>query len=180
MVNDIYGHRAYPRALKELTNAALARLMLRRIWYIQDECGASMGRDPRNMALEAAMHLLPLNSIARYIDLEMLPFEEIIAEVVRRRPIVRRRDEGSYKECPPLAKLDDMELAGLLLRTLKSVYRNLRKNDLRDRLREERELLEIALEFFPPQKAIPKPLPWNTEGLIKEVDERRCHAFRKK
>lgn len=180
MSPDIYGHRTYPHSLKDLTNAALARLMLRRIWYIQDEYGASMGREPRNRVLEAAMHLLPLNSIARYIDLEILPFEEIIAEAARRRPVIHRRGKGSYKECPQLAKLDDLELAGLLLRTLKSVYRKMRKHDLRDRLREERELLEAALEFFPQQRAIPKPLSWGTEDLVREVDERRYRALKKK
>ncbi len=174
---DIYGHRGHPRTLKELTDIALARLLLRRMWYLQDERGAasgmSTGREPRNRLLEAAMHLLPLQPIARRLDLEMLPFEAIAAEVARRRSFHGKAPERPYTHRPPLSDIGDIELAALLLRTLKSVYRNAKRHDFRDRLRDERELLDEALSLYPPQRAIPKPLPWKTEDIVAEADRRR-------
>ena len=176
---DLYGHRTHPRELKDLTNAALSRLLLRKIWYIQDELGVSMGRSHRNQVLEAAMHLLPLQPIARYLDLD-IPFEEIISVAAVRRTDHHRRRPSASRPRPPLAELGDLELAALLLRILKSAYRRERKRDIRDRQREERELLETALELFPEQKAIPKPLPWKTEDIIKEADRRRYRSLKKK
>ncbi len=174
---DIYGHRGHPRTLKELTDMALARLLLRRIWYLQDERGTASGmpagREPRNRLLEAAMHLLPLQPIARRLDLEMLPFEDVAAEVARRRSLHAKAPERPYAHRPSLGDMGDAELAALLLRTLKSVYRNAKKRDFRDRLRDERELLDGALALYPPQRAIPKPLPWTTEQIVAEADRRR-------
>ena len=155
------------------------RLVLRKLWSEQDDDQASMGRTVRNKVLEAAMNLLPLNSIARHIELDQLPFEKVLAEAKRHHAIHVPRREESYKKCPPLQKLSDLELSGLLLRILKSIYRKEKRKDLRDRLRNERELLEIALALFPRQGALPKPLPWKTEDVLKEADERRFHAFRR-
>lgn len=176
--NDFYGHHKHPRKLKELTDAAVARLLLRRIWFIQDEYRKYLGRHPRNRLLEAAMHLLPLNEIARHIDIDTLPLGEIMAEAERRRSLSKKHSEKAYRQTPELSEISDMELAGLLLRRLKSLYRKEKHGDLLDRFREERELLNEALAIFP-KKPIRKPLPWREDVIIREADVRNAKRYGK-
>jgi hypothetical protein len=148
------------RSLSELGNDEVARLILRKLWQLQDAGGVSMGRSPRSVFLESAINILPMP--VRNCD--AFGTQELLEEVKKRRASIPPK-LGSVRYVRRIGK---RTLAILLLQELLAWYREDAKKDPQQALTVETRMTETVLRLMPLPRGFKRSASWSAEALVEQ------------
>jgi hypothetical protein len=151
--------------LRQLKNDELARLILRKLWQIQDVGGVSMGRSLRNVFLEAAKNIMPCPEMP---NLDAFSEADLKQEGDRRKPKSPRRLRHSCV----LKKLSDRTLAILLLLELKKWLDDDALKNPHGPLGWEIQATKSALRLLPLPKEFDGTELWSADSLVSEARDR--------
>jgi hypothetical protein len=151
-----------------LTDDDLARLMLRRVWQAQDVGGVSMGRSPRSVLLECALHLMPVNERLNVGTFDELSLWEFLDKTTKRIPPPPRH----MQRMPPLKRVSTRTLTILVIKELLLWYEEDARQNPIEALAFEADLVRGMLPLLPLPKGFKKPNDWTRNALIEEARER--------
>jgi hypothetical protein len=158
-----------------LSNDDLARLMLRRVWQIQDAGGVSMGRSLRNVLLECALHLMPVRARLNTDIFDELLLWEFLDKAAKRVPLPPRR----MRRMPPLKRVSTRTVAILVIKELHLWYEEDARQNPMEALILETDLVRGVLPLLPLPEGFKKPDAW-THGMLIEEARERYHALLKR
>ena len=156
-------------AVKGLSDLALAWLLLRQVYRIQDSGGISCGRARRNVIFEAGYDLIPDPVFS--VDSDTFSLPDLVKEGERRSK--RLFKYRPVKDSVCLSRLHDRRLAYLLLVKARDENRNEECEPLW-----EQSLLKLALRLLDRYDPGERFKGLTAEDLVKEK-ERRVYQRRK-
>ena len=152
------------RKISNLKNYAVARLLLRKLWQLQDASGVSTGRAKRNVMLEGAIYIMPL---LRFRNQDQFSRDELVNEAQRRVP-----DPLFFGHPAGGRKVPHLFVAIVLLYHMREWYRADKEKDPRQALTLEMAILEAAIRLLP-KPSSEQVLGQQIEDLIRDANDRR-------
>ena len=159
------------KTISTLTDYAVARLLLRKLWQLQDASGVSMGRAKRNVLLEGAIYIMPL---LRFRGQDQFGRDQLIDEAMR-----RTESSLPLRSAVGERKVPHMVIAVILLYHMREWYEADAQKDPMQALRLEMEILDASLRL------LPKPSPEQVterqiEDLVEDANDRRRYLLRRR